>query len=426
MEQFLVTGGVPLNGSVRAAGSKNCALPVLFATLLSPGLHKIRRVPRLQDMESTLKMLLHLGCRVRQDHSLEQGSEWQIDSTSLCHREAPYDLVRKMRASILCLGPVVAREGYARVSLPGGCAIGVRPIDLHLMALEKMGASIHESQGYVDVRAPKGGLLGALIEFPKISVGATENALMAACLANGTTVLKNAAQEPEILGLAEALKSMGAKIEGVGTSTIKIEGTSTLLPMNFSIPPDRIEVATYLIAAAMTGGTVSVDGVNLPDLEVILKSLELAGTTVSRETQSVTVKSSGRLCPVNIQTAPFPGFPTDVQAQWVALMTQADGETLIHETIFENRFMHVAELVRLGADIRVEGSLLKIRGTPGRLEGAPVMATDLRASASLVLAGLVAKGQTRVKRIYHLDRGYESMEVKLRSLGAQVERSLDS
>jgi UDP-N-acetylglucosamine 1-carboxyvinyltransferase len=294
------------------------------------------------------------------------------------------------------------------------------------MALEKMGASIHESQGYVDVRAPKGGLLGALIEFPKISVGATENALMAACLANGTTVLKNAAQEPEILGLAEALKSMGAKIEGVGTSTIKIEGTSTLLPMNFSIPPDRIEVATYLIAAAMTGGTVSVDGVNLPDLEVILKSLELAGTTVSRETQSVTVKSSGRLCPVNIQTAPFPGFPTDVQAQWVALMTQADGETLIHETIFENRFMHVAELVRLGADIRVEGSLLKIRGTPGRLEGAPVMATDLRASASLVLAGLVAKGQTRVKRIYHLDRGYESMEVKLRSLGAQVERSLDS
>lgn len=424
MDKFVIRGGTPLKGKIEAGGSKNCALPVLFATLLAPARHSVKRVPRLQDMESTLKMLLHLGCSVDHKHSRAFGADWVVDATALASTDAPYDLVRKMRASILCLGPLVAREGRARVSLPGGCAIGVRPIDLHLFALEKMGAEITQKSGYVEAIA-KGRLKGAEINFPLVSVGATENAVMAACLADGTTVIENAAREPEIRDLCEALLTMGAKIEGHGTSRIVIEGQKTLGAMDFTIPPDRIETATYLIGAHMTGGDVEVTGARADDLGVVLDFLEKSGAQVDRLPNGIRCRSQGDVKPVDVTTAPYPGFPTDVQAQWMALMTQAAGDSALTETIFENRFMHVPELQRMGAELDVAGSTVRVKGHKG-LEGAPVMATDLRASACLVLAGLVAHGETQVKRIYHLDRGYESMETKLRALGADVTRTPDS
>lgn len=413
-------------GTIEVGGSKNCALPVLFASLLAAEKHEIRGVPRLQDMESTLRMLVHLGAKVQQSHNNEFGADWIVDSTLVKERtEAPYDLVRKMRASILCFGPLLARFGYARVSLPGGCAIGARPIDLHLMAFEKMGAVVRQAAGYVEAEIPKelkGRLKGARVIFPMVSVGATENAVMAAALADGKTILENAAREPEIRELCVALKSMGAKIKGEGTSTIEIEGVKKLGAMNFKIPPDRIEAATYLIGAQMTGGKVKLLGAEAKDLEFVLEKLEESGAKIIRGQGFVECQASEKIKAVDIVTAPYPGFATDVQAQWMALMTQAEGDSVISETIFENRFMHVPELVRMGASLTVAGSNVRTRGTRGKLEGAPVMATDLRASACLVLAGLVAKGETQVKRIYHLDRGYESMELKLRSLGADVER----
>lgn len=420
MDKFVVQGGGAYRGTIEAGGSKNCALPVLFATLLAPEKHVVRRVPRLQDMDSTLKMLLHLGCKVDQHHAHAFGADWTIDARKLTSTHAPYDLVRKMRASILCLGPLLAREGKVRVSLPGGCAIGSRPIDLHLMAVEKMGAKISQTGGYVEAEASR--LQGAKIIFPVVSVGATENAVMAATLAKGTTILENAAQEPEIRDLCESLITMGAKIEGHGTSKITIEGVDQLGAMNFTVPFDRIETATYLIGTHLAGGQVTITETKAEDLGVVLDLLQQSGADLTVKPNSITLKSSGQIKPVDVTTAPYPAFPTDVQAQWVTLMTQAEGDSVITETIFENRFMHVPELCRMGARIDIVGSAVRVKGKPRSLEGAPVMATDLRASASLVLAGTIARGTTEVKRIYHLDRGYESMETKLRTLGADVTR----
>jgi UDP-N-acetylglucosamine 1-carboxyvinyltransferase len=424
MDRFVIQGGKRLQGSIEVGGSKNCALPVLFATLLSPAKHRVSGVPKLRDMESTLSMLVHLGCKVDQHHSRAFGSDWAIDATRLSESEAPYDLVRKMRASNLCLGPLLARTGHCRVSLPGGCAIGARPMDLHLLAMEKLGAEVTQAGGYVEARLPKGQkrLKGATIRFPLVSVGATENAVMAATLAEGTTHIENAAREPELRDLCEALITMGAKISGHGTSEIIIEGVESLGAMNFRIPPDRIETATYLIATHMTGGDVMLVGARAGDMSEVIDRLSESGAQIESSDKGLHCKSDGRIKPVSVKTAPYPLFPTDVQAQWMALMSLAEGDSVITETIFENRFMHVPELVRMGAQLTILGSAVHVKGNPRGLDGAPVMATDLRASASLVLAGLVAKGETAVKRIYHLDRGYESMELKLRSLGALVDR----
>ena len=427
MDKFLIQGGNPLRGTIEAGGSKNSALPLLFATLLSDGPHHLTHVPRLRDMESTRALLEHLGVRIETRDRLNGGSDWTLTAANLSNSEAPYDLVRKMRASIYCLGPLLARLGRARVSLPGGCAIGARPVDLHLMALEKMGAVLTQKAGYVEASLPRGQsrLKGANIIFPLVSVGATANTLMAASLADGVTVLENAAREPEISELCDALISMGAEISGQGSSQITIRGKATLKPLNLEIPRDRIETATYLIGAHLSSGDVTVEGARASDFQIVLDMLEESGAKVVVTPQSVRVISSGRIKPVDIKTAPFPGFPTDVQAQWTSLMCHAEGDSAITETIFENRFMHVPELVRMNADLEIVGSTVRVRGRPGCLEGAPVMATDLRASACLVLAGAVAKGETSVKRIYHLDRGYESMEKKLVSLGCRVERCAD-
>lgn len=428
MDKLVIEGSAKVSGTIPAGGSKNCALPVLFATLLSKDTHIVRGVPRLADMDSTMRMLVHLGAEISQTHRADFGCDWKVSIPSLRNKEAPYDLVRKMRASNLCLGPLLVREGSTRVSLPGGCAIGARPMDLHLMALEKLGAEVIQEAGYIEARIPSGHsqLSGGRVVFPFVSVGATENVVMAATLAKGETIIENAAQEPEVRDLCVALISMGAKIEGHGTSTIKVQGVSSLTGMNFVIPPDRIEVATYLIAAHMSGGDVTVTGAAHGDLTHVLDLLEASGAKIERRADAIRLVSNGKITPIDITTAPYPAFPTDVQAQWMALMTQAEGRSVISERIFENRFMHVPELVRMGAKLKIRGSTVEIEGTPGMLQGAPVMATDLRASASLVLAGIVAKGQTEVKRIYHLDRGYESMENKLRLLGISVERSVDS
>lgn len=425
MDKFVIKGPVKLKGTIEAGGSKNCALPVMFATLLAEGRNNVRNVPRLADMEFSQRMLLHFGCPVEQRFHKDYGADWIVDATKVTNSEAPYDYVRKMRASFFCMGPLLARTGRARVSLPGGCAIGARPIDLHLLALEKLGATIEQQSGYVEAKS-NGRLSGGKVFFPKVSVGATENALMAAVLASGPSVIENAAREPEIQALAVALRGMGAQIEGEGTSRIEIQGVVSLKPMNFTIPPDRIEVATYLIGAQMSGGDVTVKGADPADMELILDMLERTGASVERGKDWVRVIGSEKIIPVDVTTAPFPGFPTDVQAQWVTLMTQAEGDSMATETIFENRFMHVPELVRMGADLTISGSSVRIKGKRGTLHGAPVMATDLRASASLVLAACVATGESEIKRIYHLDRGYETMEHKLQALGADVDRQIDS
>jgi UDP-N-acetylglucosamine 1-carboxyvinyltransferase len=427
MDIFKIQGGTSLKGTIEAGGSKNAALVILFATLLSDKKSFVRRVPKLRDMESTLALLVELGASIDQHYARTFGSDWSIDVAKISSVEAPYDVVRKMRASTYCMGPLLAREGRARVSLPGGCAIGARPIDLHLLAFEKLGAEISLEGGYVEARLRSGQkrLKGARITFPIVTVGATGNALMAATLAEGTTIIENAAQEPEIRDLCFALQSMGAKISGHGTSTITVEGVTSLNGMDYTIPPDRIEAATYLIGAQFTQGDVLVKGANPDDLGILLGLLEQTGATVEKSSEGVRVIGSKNIKPVSVKTAPFPGFATDIQAQWMTLMTQADGASTVTETIFENRFMHVPELQRMGAKLTVSGNTVSVQGQPGSLQGAPVMATDLRASASLVLAGLIAKGETTVKRIYHLDRGYESMEIKLRQLGAQVERLVE-
>lgn len=415
MDSIVVIGGNKLSGKIAASGSKNAALPILFSTLLADGVHRFDNVPVLRDIDSAEALLIALNCEVDRDKSSLQLLVKQPDKP-----EAPYDLVRKMRASILCLGPLLARYGEARVSLPGGCAIGSRPVDLHVETMRRLGAEVDIEEGYVVARARR--LIGDRISFEKVTVGGTENALMAATLAKGTTVIENAAKEPEVVDLAKYLRTMGARIEGEGTSIITIDGVDELVPGQHTIVADRIEAGTLLIAGAITGGNVTVEHCVPEHLQALSDKLRECGFVVHTDKSSISVDAAEEWTSADISTTPYPGFPTDLQAQFMALMTQAKGTSVITEGIFENRFMHVQELVRLGADISPTAQVALVRGNRGGLSGAQVMATDLRASASLVLAGLVAKGTTRVNRIYHLDRGYEHLEQKLAALGANISR----
>ncbi len=418
-------GGLPLSGSVPASGAKNAALPEMAAALLADSPVALDGVPDLADVRTMERLLGGMGVAVARPAP----GRLSLDAGRVTSTEAPYDLVRTMRASILVLGPLVARFGEARVSLPGGCAIGVRPVDLHLMALETLGARVAVERGYIHahvsrVSTARGRLTGAAVRFPTQTVTGTENVLFAAVLARGTTVIENAALEPEVEDAARLLVRMGARISGAGTPTITVEGVERLGGTGASphaVVPDRIEAGTYLAAGAITGGDVTVTGARAGDLGAFLEALVRAGAEVEVREGAVRVRASRPLAATDVTTEPHPGFPTDLQAQLLAVMTQAQGTSRITETIFENRFLHAGELVRLGADVRVEGRTATVRG-PTALEGAPVTASDLRASAALVLAGLVAKGETRVRRIYHLDRGYADMDGRLRSLGARVER----
>ncbi|MCO4773311.1 MAG: UDP-N-acetylglucosamine 1-carboxyvinyltransferase [Deltaproteobacteria bacterium] len=416
MDKLLIEGGPALKGTVRISGAKNAALPILFGALLHAGSSEIRNLPDLEDINTTRLLLKNMGVEMA-----SEGTTLSLDASMMNSAKAPYELVRRMRASVLCLGPLLARNGFARVSLPGGCAIGARPIDQHLRGLEAMGAEITLDKGYVRAEAPEGGLQGARVVFDVVTVGGTENLMMAATLANGTTVLENAAREPEIVDLARALRSMGAEIRGEGTSLITIEGKHRLGPMSHHVLPDRIEAGTYIAAAAITRGDVLMEGAELEHLDSLIGKLGRAGVEVRREGDAFRIRHHGELHPVDVETQPYPGFPTDLQAQYMSLMTLAQGSAAITETIFENRFMHVPELARMGADITVKGRTAFVRGVD-QLHGASVMATDLRASVALVLAGLAADGMTEVRRIYHLDRGYEHIEKKLAALGANVRR----
>jgi UDP-N-acetylglucosamine 1-carboxyvinyltransferase len=416
MQKMIVQGGRVLQGSVKASGAKNSALPLLFSTLLAEGEHVFHNVPELMDIQSTGALLEYLGGELRRE-----GKTLRVKVPArLKALEAPYDLVRKMRASILSLGPLMSRYGEAKVSLPGGCAIGTRPIDLHLEGLKEMAADIQVESGYVLGKVKK--LQGAKLIFESPTVTGTENLMMAACLAEGETVIENAAKEPEIVDLAEYLNKMGAKITGQGSSIVRIQGVERLKPAEHEVIPDRIETGTLLIAGAITGGEVTVEKCQPEDLDALVSKMKEAGIKVSSGADSLTVHPHSGFQGVDVTTAPHPAFPTDLQAQFMALMTQAQGTSVITETVFENRFMHVQELVRLNADITPKTRVAIVRGHKGGLKAAPVMATDLRASASLILAGLVAEGATEVNRIYHLDRGYEKMEEKLTRLGAGIKR----
>lgn len=415
MDKMVVVGNGPLHGTVSTSGAKNAALPILFSTLLAEGEHVFTNVPKLKDIESTAALLESLGCETRWD-----GDKFRVKVSRLQSYEASYDLVRKMRASFLCMGPLLAKYGEAVVSQPGGCAIGSRPIDLHLEGFKALGAEITQKEGYVHAAAPR--LQGSSFLFETVTVGGTENVMMAATLAQGRTILENAAKEPEIVDLAEYLIKMGAKISGHGTSVITIDGVEKLHPAEHSIMPDRIEAGTLLIAGAITKGEVTVQKCVPAHLEALILKMRESGFKIETTKDSMTIFKSESWDAVDITTAPHPLFPTDLQAQFMALMTVANGTSVITETVFENRFMHVQELIRLGADITPKTRVAVVRGRPGQLTGAPVMATDLRASASLVLAGLVASGETVVNRIYHLDRGYEKLEDKLSNLGAKIRR----
>jgi UDP-N-acetylglucosamine 1-carboxyvinyltransferase len=414
LDKLIIKGGRKLCGEVAVSGSKNAALPIFFATILAPGVHEIRNVPALRDINTTIRLLETLGATIE-----GRSDTVKVDAAGIDQVEATYDLVKTMRASVLVLGPLLARFGRSRVSLPGGCAIGARPIDQHLKGLAALGAEIRLSHGYVEAECKQ--LRGARIYFDLSTVGGTEHLMMTAALARGETILENAAREPEITELAEVLNSMGARIEGAGTDTIRIVGVEQLAPMNHAVMPDRIEAGTFMIAAAMTGGNVRIRNMRLEHLDALTFKLQDAGVEVCSRDHAVEVRGPERIRPVNIKTRPYPGFPTDMQAQFMTLMCLADGASVISENIFENRFMHVAELLRFGADIVVEGNSATVKGVR-QLSGAPVMATDLRASASLVLAGLAADNTTEVSRIYHLDRGYERIEEKLKGLGADIER----
>jgi len=416
VDSIVIRGGRALEGEVDVSGSKNAALPLLFATLLTPEPCRLRNVPALADIRTTLKVLGGLGADVTLGG---EGREVTVTARALTSTEAPYDLVKTMRASFLALGPLLARFGHARVSTPGGCAIGARPVDLHLSGLEKMGAQLAVREGYVEAAA--GRLRGALIALDFPSVGATQQLMMAAALADGTTVIENAAREPEIDCLARMLQGMGATVTGAGTSRIAIEGRRELGGVDLEVIPDRIEAGSLMVAAAITGGSVRVQGARHDHLEAFVTKLRETGVTVTEYDGGLAVQSNGRLMATDIRTMPYPGFPTDLQAQMMALMTRAEGASSFHETVFENRMLHASELMRLGAHIKVDGSTAVVRG-PAELSGAPVMATDLRASVSLVLAGLSAHGETLVSRVYHLDRGYERLEAKLGGLGAEVRR----
>ncbi|MXQ08032.1 UDP-N-acetylglucosamine 1-carboxyvinyltransferase [Alphaproteobacteria bacterium GH1-50] len=418
MDSIVVTGGAPLNGQIPIAGAKNACLTLMPATLLTDQPLTLTNAPRLSDIKTMTTLLQSLGAEVQ---ALQDGKVLALSSHRIGTLRADYDIVRKMRASILVLGPMLARFGQAEVSLPGGCAIGARPVDLHLKALEAMGADLELRDGYVHAEA-RGGLKGAVVEFPFVSVGATENALMAATLAKGTTELRNAAREPEIVDLANCLIKMGARIEGAGTSTITIEGVDALGGATHPVVTDRIELGTYMLAPAICGGEVECLGGRIDLLEAFCERLDAAGISVEETPAGLKVaRKNGRVSAVDVETQPFPGFPTDLQAQMMALLCTADGVSHLHETIFENRFMHAPELLRMGARIDVHGGTATVTGVE-RLKGAPVMATDLRASVSLILAGLAAEGETVVNRVYHLDRGYEHVEEKLGAVGAKIER----
>lgn len=414
MDKLVIEGNVPLRGRLRVSGSKNAALPILLACILSEGPVRLGNVPRLKDIATTLQLLRLLGCEA------EQNGETVVTCVGgNLIPEAPYDLVRTMRASVLCLGPLLARLGKAVVALPGGCAIGSRPVDLHLRGLERMGATFELEAGNIIGRCDR--LKGAHIHFDFPTVGGTENLLMAASLAEGETILENAAREPEVTNLADFLNACGATIQGQGTSIIRIQGVDRLGGAEFSIMPDRIEAGTYLVAAVITDGDLYLENCSMADLDAVVSKLREMGVWLQEDQAGVLARRGERLVGVDVTTQPFPGFPTDMQAQIMALMGLAEGSGTIKETIFENRFMHVQELVRMGARIKVSGQNALVRGVDHYI-GAPVMASDLRASASLVLAGLAAKGTTEVRRIYHLDRGYENLEAKLSQVGARIRR----
>jgi UDP-N-acetylglucosamine 1-carboxyvinyltransferase len=413
MDKLCIEGGAVLKGNIRVSGSKNAALPILFGALLSQGTVRLSNVPRLRDISTTLKLLEILGCRTSFEGDVVTVTPVKIVP------EAPYELVKTMRASVLCLGPLLALLGQAKVSLPGGCAIGARPVNLHLTALELMGAQFELDSGYIHGRCDK--LHGARISFDFPTVGGTENLLMAAALAEGETVMENCAREPEVVDLANFLNSMGAQITGQGTSIIRIQGVPSLSGTDYRVMPDRIEAGTYIVAGIITGGEVVIEDCPFQELDAVCYKLREMGVWLEEQGGNALVRRHGDLVGVDIVTQPFPGFPTDMQAQLMALMCLAKGAGVIEEKIFENRFMHVSELVRMGADIRLKGRTAVVRGVQ-KLVGAPVMASDLRASASLVLAGLAAQGKTEVLRIYHLDRGYENLEAKLAGVGARVWR----
>ena len=414
MDKIIIEGGRPLNGSVTISGAKNAALPILISSLLVDGANTYLNVPRLRDIGSTIELLSLMGVKAELN-----GHTACVDSTGMCCHEAPYDVVRKMRASILVLGPLLARLKKARVSLPGGCAIGARPINLHLKGLHLLGARIKLEHGYVEATADR--LKGAEIHFDVVTVTGTENLMMAAATAKGVTVLHNAAREPEIIALADALNQMGADIRGAGTSEMVIKGVDQLSPAKITIIPDRIEAGTFMAAAVLTQGDITIENCIPEHLDAVIDKLQLAGAMVTKTGSRVRIKGPKSIRSVDMKTAPYPGFPTDMQAQFMVLMSVANGSSVISETIFENRFIHVCELQRMGADITVSGNTTLVKGVL-TLSGAPVMATDLRASASLVLAGLVAEGVTEINRVYHLDRGYEALEEKIASLGAAIQR----
>lgn len=420
MDKLVIEGGYPLQGEVIVSGAKNAALPILCAALLAEKPLELTSVAALKDIDTTLKLLDTMGVKI-----VRNGPQVTLDASEVASFEATYEMVKTMRASILVLGPLLARFGSARVSLPGGCAIGSRPVDLHIKGLQAMGAAIHITHGYIQastLHLPNRRLQGTRYYMDMVTVTGTENLMMAAALAQGTTVLENAAKEPEVVDLAECLNKMGAKITGAGTDVITIEGVEKLTGAKHNIVCDRIEAGTYMVAAAMTGGKVKLLNARADLLDAVIEKLREAGASVTHDDSSITVEGNGKLRAVNIRTAPHPAFPTDMQAQFMALNSVAEGVAKVTETIFENRFMHVQEMQRLGADISIDGNTALVKGVDF-LDGATVMATDLRASASLVLSGLVARGETVIERIYHLDRGYEFLEEKLTKLGAKVRRS---
>jgi UDP-N-acetylglucosamine 1-carboxyvinyltransferase len=426
MDRIIIRGGKTLKGKIPISGAKNAALTLMPCALLTDEPLTLRNLPRLADVDSFGHLLNQLGVSTMVEGARkgEFGRVITFRAANIASTVAPYDIVRKMRASILVLGPLLARAGEATVSLPGGCAIGNRPIDLHLKALQALGAEIEIAAGYVKAIAPKGGLHGGTISFPTVSVGATENALMAAVLAKGTTVIENAAREPEITDLAQCLIAMGAEIEGLRSDTLTIHGKDRLHGATYAVMPDRIEAGSYACAALITGGSLELVGAREDSMHAILSGLTDAGAHLDHSRTGITVSSNAGIKPLSLSTAPFPAFPTDMQAQFMAMLALAEGTSLLTETIFENRYMHVPELSRMGADIEVRGRSAVVRGVKS-LIGAPVMATDLRASMSLVLAGLAAGGETQVNRVYHLDRGYERLEEKLQAVGADIERVSD-
>ncbi|MDD5523734.1 MAG: UDP-N-acetylglucosamine 1-carboxyvinyltransferase [Smithella sp.] len=413
MDKIVINGGKPLHGNVQISGAKNAALPVLASALLTEGTNTFHNIPDLMDIKTIKKLLCSMGAQIEGEETVK------INVDKIINHTASYDLVKTMRASILVLGPLVARAGVARVSLPGGCAIGARPVNLHLKALEDMGAHVELKSGYIEAKAKK--LKGAEIYFDLTTVTGTENIMMAATLAQGTTTLNNAAREPEVVNLADVLKSMGAKISGAGTDVITIKGVTSLKPTESAIIPDRIEAGTFMIAAGMTRGEINVMGCNPHHLEALINKLKDTGMKISAIKNGLKVSAGEKINSVDVKTVPYPGFPTDLQAQIMAYMSIGSGLSVISETVFENRFMHVSELVRMGADIVIQGGNAIVRGVP-QLHGAQTMATDLRASASLVLAALVAEGTTEISRVYHIDRGYQTIEKKFSALGADIKR----